>query len=80
MNIRIPRFLVKAWDAFGEWANVSVYKPGPGLPIDVRRLDILLAIFFIIAVSYYSYTDGWIGALIGGAFFILVAMWALWMV
>ena len=77
MNIRIPRFLVKAWDAFGEWANVNVYE---SRRIDVRRLDILLAVFFIIAVAYYSYTDGWIGGLIGGAFFILVAMWALWMV
>jgi len=77
VNIRIPRWLVAAWDAFGDWANVNVYERGK---IEVRRIDLIVAIFFIIAVAYYGYTDGLIGALIGGAFFILVAMWALWMI
>jgi len=73
VNVRIPRWLVLAWSAFGDWVNVDVYKR-------IRRIDILTAFFFIICVSWYGYTSGWIGALTGGFLFlfIFIAMIALW--
>jgi hypothetical protein len=75
LRIRIPRFLVTAWDAFGDWSNVPVYRRGR---LEVRRLDILLAIGFVGCVAWYGITIGWQGALAGGLTYIMFAMIALW--
>lgn len=72
----IPRWLVAAWDAFGDWANVTVYERGK--IVEIRRVDLLLAFFFFVCVGWYGWTDGWYGALIGGLFYIFMAMIALW--
>jgi len=76
VNIRIPRWLVAAWDAFGDWANVNVYERGK---IELRRIDLVLAIGFFGCVAWYAYHDGVMGALIGGTLYAFLMMAALWM-
>jgi hypothetical protein len=66
----------KLYDRFEDWANVTVYKPGPGLPIDIRRIDFLLLFFCLICVGYYWWLEGWIGAIKGALAYIFVAMTA----
>jgi hypothetical protein len=114
MNIRIPRWLVTAWDAFGYWANVPVFtipKTRPrqwhcascgtitpdkswcdctryGNPAhqsltlqgwDVLRIDIIIAVAFVLCVSWYYFTSGWYMALVGGLAFVFFALCALWL-
>ena len=59
------------WDAFCDWGNLPIYK-------GVRRLDVLGAIFAVLCVSWYGYTDGWPGALFGGLMYIFMVMLAIW--
>lgn len=75
MDIKIPKFLIKWFDAFEEWGDVLVWKVGR---LNIRRIDLLLGIAFIFCVSYYWFTTGWLGAITGGLAFIFVAMVALW--
>lgn len=72
MNIRIPQILVRAWDAWEAWANVPVWR-------QVRRIDLILALGFIGCVSWYGYTTGWRGALLGGVMYLCVMAMALWL-
>ena len=71
MQIKIPRRLVKAGDAFSDWGNVLVAGK-------LRRLDILLAVGFIAAVIYGWYDGGPWYALLNGLMFIMGAMIGLW--
>lgn len=64
MRIPIPHWLSSAWDLFGDYVNVPVYRK-------VRRIDIILLVFGIICVSYYWYISDWKGGILGGAVFIL---------
>lgn len=75
MNIRIPRFVVRAWDAMGDWSNVPIYTRGW---FEVRRIDVLLVLAGVFCVGYYWWTTDWQGALLGGAMYILMLMMALW--
>jgi hypothetical protein len=72
MKIRIPHALARAYDAWEDWVNVSVWGR-------VRRIDVLLVIGFIGCVSWYAYTMGWQGALMGGVMYLAVAAMALWL-
>jgi hypothetical protein len=76
MIIRIPRVVTTAWDGFGEWANVPIYKLGR---FEVRRLDVLLLLAGVFCVGYYWWTTDWHGALLGGAMYVLMLMMALWL-
>lgn len=71
MKITIPRWLVAAWDVFCDHINKPVYRR-------VRRIDVLMALFFIVCVVYYYMTGGWLLALQGAAMYIFLAMIALW--
>jgi hypothetical protein len=75
--IPIPRWLIRAKGIFGDWANVPVIEL-PGLLIEVRRIDVLLAFGFIACVGWYAMMGGWQGALLGGLTYVFVALIALW--
>jgi hypothetical protein len=45
----------------------------------MRRIDGLLIVAGILCVGYYGYTAGLIGALQGGAMFMLMVMIGLWL-
>ena len=73
MQIKIPRFVVRASDTFTAWGNV------PLATVEVRRLDILIALFGAATVVSGYLQGEWIGALGGGLVFILFCMIGLWM-
>jgi hypothetical protein len=84
MKVRIPDIVGRAWDAWEAWVNVPVWSRGDGSDnggerLEVRRIDVLLAIGFIGCVSWYAYTTGWQGALMGGVMYLVVAAMALWL-
>jgi hypothetical protein len=76
MNIPIPQWLVNLWTAFGDRANVWVWRHGEH---EVRRIDILMAIMFLACVATYWVIYGWQGALQGGIAFIVMSALALFM-
>lgn len=74
IKIRLPQWLESAWDRYMAWVNVPLWTRGR---FEVRRIDVGLAIGFVICVAYYS-MYGWQSALAGGAMYVLMAMIALW--
>jgi len=79
MRIRIPRFLARWWDRYGDWGNVPVWQRTVfGRHLEVRRLDIQVAIGFLFTVAYSWVSSGWFEALRQGTLFIFIAMVALW--
>ena len=80
MNIRIPRWLFKAWNAFGNWSNVPLGTIRfRSYSFEVLRIDIILAFAFVFCVGYYYATSGWYMALVGAVAFVFFAMCALWL-
>jgi hypothetical protein len=75
MNIRIPDIVVRVWDRMGDWNNVPIYTRGK---IEIRRIDIILALGFVGSVAWYGYTMGWRGAVGGGIMYLVVMAMALW--
>jgi hypothetical protein len=59
----------------GDWLNKELFAIGR---LAVRPIDLLLIFFFFVCVGWYWSTTGWLGALQGGALYVLVAMIALW--
>ena len=72
MKIPIPHAIANAWDIVGDWVNVDVIGP-------VRRIDVMLAAGGAFSVGYYGSLYGWLGALQGGAMYLLVMISALGM-
>jgi glucose-6-phosphate-specific signal transduction histidine kinase len=63
-----------------DWINVPIYEHQHGrLRIRITRIDVLLVVFGVICVGWYGYTSGWQGALLGGLFYVMVLMMALWL-
>jgi len=75
IRIPIPKRVLAAYDVFEDWANVTAFKLGR---FDVLRLDIILAILFVVCVGWYGYKGGIMGALTGGLFYIFMLMCVLW--
>jgi len=67
------RWLGVAWAHFQDYLNVPIYHKA-------RRIDVILAIGFLICVSYYWYVSGWQWAVIGGLMYILFLMVGLWFI
>jgi hypothetical protein len=83
MKIRIPDPVVRAWDILGDWSNVPVWTRGDGSDnggerIEIRRIDIILAVMGIGIVCYYWMTAGAQAALAGGIMYAVVVALALW--
>jgi hypothetical protein len=72
MKIKIPTPMVRTWDRLGDWGNVEVWRR-------VRRLDLLVVVFFFACISRYWHTGGWFGALQGGAYYIAITAMALFL-
>lgn len=72
MKIKIPHRLAAAWDAWEVWVNVPVWR-------EVRRIDLIMAAGFVFCVSYYWWTSGWQGALMGGIMYAVMTAVALWL-
>jgi hypothetical protein len=75
IRIKIPRVLARLSDRYTDWANVELWRKGR---FDVRRGDVVVAVGFVVCVSYYWYSSGWWGALAGALMYVLAAMIALW--
>jgi hypothetical protein len=94
VKIRIPDPIVRAWDRMSDWTNVPIWRgddfpaarwiKGRANPerqhyrIEVRRIDVILALGFVFCVSWYGFTTGWRGALLGGVMYLAVMAMALW--
>lgn len=79
MQIRIPNFLVAAWDTFGDWANVPVYRRRAfGREIAILRLDVLLVVFGIVCAIYYLLFWSWQWMVIGTLVYIMTVMMSIW--
>lgn len=65
------KYLNLAWARLEDWLNTPLYR-------EARRIDLILALGFVICVAYYWYTAGWQWAIIGGLSYILMMMIALW--
>jgi hypothetical protein len=75
--VKIPLPNTPRWfDRWLTWANVPIYSRGK---IELRRIDVGIALGFAGCVAYYWAVTGWIGALQGGALYLMVALIALWM-
>lgn len=74
--MKMPAVLVRAWDALGDWSNVTVYERGR---IEVRRIDILMFVMGVLIFFYYLGFYGWQRAVMGELMYIMVVMVALWM-
>jgi hypothetical protein len=74
--IRVPQRLVNMWIAFGDWANVWVWKRGK---LEVLRIDILLVILGMSTCGFYWALYGWRGATNGGITFVALVALALFM-
>jgi hypothetical protein len=66
--------LINMWIAFGDWANVWVWRSGK---LRVLRIDILLLIAFMFTCGFYWAAYGWLGAFKGGVAFIMMTAFAL---
>ena len=75
LRIKIPEWATRRWDKFGDWANVSAWRRGP---VDVRRIDLLISAGGVICVVYYWLQGGWLSALAGGLFYVMIVMISLW--
>lgn len=77
MRVGIPRWLVWAWDKLGDWSNVTVYERGK---IEVRRLDIMLAVFGVGGFVYYFVVYNWQMAVLSVLTYAMVLMIAMWII
>lgn len=71
MRVPIPSWVGVAWDAFGDYVNVPVYKK-------IRRIDVILVFLGLLIVGYYGLW-GWRSAVLGGALYLLFVMIGLWL-
>jgi hypothetical protein len=92
MKIRIPSLPPRAqalYDRWLDWVNVPVWSLNNDgrvrwfsktiSVIEIRRIDILVAIGFVFCVAYYWWSAGWQWAIIGGLMYICLALVGLWM-
>ena len=75
MKIRIPNKLIDWYEPIGDWLNTPLYR---WRGYEFRRIDVAILLFGVVCVSYYGWTSGWQGALLGGLMYALMAMIALW--
>jgi hypothetical protein len=75
IRIRVPRFLQKIWNILGDWSNVTIYQRGK---IEIRRIDVILAIMGIGIAIYYLLVYSWQMAILGTGMYIMMVMMALW--
>lgn len=73
IRIPVPEWLTRRYRPIDNWLNEIA------LHLDVRYIDILLALGFIGCVSYHWITTGWEAALAVGLLYIMMAMMAIWL-
>jgi hypothetical protein len=76
IKIVIPRWFASRWERYTDWANVTIYERGR---LEIRRLDIQLALMGVLIAVYYFLVYSWQTAVIGVATYALMVMVALWM-
>ena len=67
--------MTSIWNSFAEWGNAPLSPR-----FDLRRLDVLLALFGILIFLFYWAFYSWQWAVIGVLMYGLVLMLALWVV
>ena len=77
MIIRIPRFMVRAWDRFGDWSNVVIWQSDRAAGTCPASTCSSRAASCSVSATTGSSLAG-IGALQGAAVYIFVSMCALW--
>ena len=76
MQIKIPMPLVRAADRLGDYLNIPLWQRGR---IEIRNVDVWVAIGAIPCIGWYAYTGGWWGAVAGALLYIFVCMCSLWL-
>lgn len=76
MQIRIPK-TPRWFGRYLDWINRPIYTKNK---IEIRRIDVALALGFVGCVSYYWIMSGWQGAVLGGAMYVMALMMALWLI
>jgi hypothetical protein len=79
MQIRIPSVLIRIIAKPDAWMNTPVYprlRGGRGR-IDVRRFDVVLALFGVVLAGYYWETGGWQSMIHGLGFYVFCIIVAL---
>ncbi len=75
MDIRIPRWLARAWEKIEDVVNVELYRRGR---LEIRIVDVLLVVGFICCTAYYYTVGGWQVAVTGALMYVFCAMVGLW--
>jgi hypothetical protein len=75
MKIPLPR-MPRWFDRYMDWINEPIWTRGR---LELRRIDVVVAIGFFVCVAYYWWAAGFLSALAGGLLYIFLAMVALWM-
>jgi hypothetical protein len=75
MQIKIPRPITRAWDAFCDWGDMPAWKRGR---FEIRRLDVLTVVVGILATSFYVWVYDWRSGLIAAMLYVFGVMISLW--
>lgn len=70
LQIPVPLWLMLAWDKFVDWGDVVVWRPID--KFELLRIDLFMAVLFVVVVAGYGYWYGWQGALQGSVMFAVV--------
>jgi hypothetical protein len=75
IKIRLPRRVMQLSDRFGDWLNITLWQRGR---IDLRIVDIFIAVGGVACVGWYAWTEGWWGVLKGTLGYIFMCMIGFW--
>jgi hypothetical protein len=76
MQIKIPILLVRRWDATNEFLNMPLLCRGR---LELRIVDVLLFLGFVLCAVFYGVLFGWQGAIMGSVMYAVVTALALFM-
>ena len=62
--------IAQRWEAFSDWLNTD---------LKARRIDALILFAGLVCITYYYWTSGWQGALLGGLMYVMMVMISVWM-
>ena len=62
--------IAQRWEAVSDWLNAD---------LKARRIDAVLLFAGIFCVTYYYWTSGWQGALLGGLMYVMMVMISVWL-
>jgi uncharacterized membrane protein len=73
VNFTIPQWLARPWRRASDAVNMPFWRRGW---VELRYIDIALALGFVVCVVWYYYVAGWPGVALGAAVYIFAAMFS----